>query len=644
MSDESGPAGPSGRSVDQRRRWLALAVATAGVLSAVVAGVVVLTDTDGSDTNAAETSTAEGTELPNHSDLDCATSESTPEDSLSSVDPGSDGSPSLSEWLALARDPPTGAGPTAEELSTGPRLRWTEMAASPQETLGLEPRLRLEGTSVGGVTRISLESLGDGRVLARVHDADAARYFVTSNGTAWTELPMPDGIRATFAWGSGSTWVVVGHGPEEEREREDANGAASTPSRPESRVFASEDDGARWTEVELDMGPGTPHVTDVLLHLSAPLVSGECIVVPVALSRSFDWSSLLADRRLMADGWVAQCWLNTEDSVLQCLVLDPDLEDEIAPKVGEALLGFFAAADPDDVVDRNVLDELGTVIEDLDELPGVSSLKVAIDELDLTEDQHAVFMAHVAQAEVLAEANPTGLGFHPFGLADIFTTRVFVGDRSGLVPGADLQGWPYSSLTTPAGFLLHVVGTTSAIAHSPDGRHWHETPVDASPPWFAVSFTILEPFATVQPLGGVASDGTVWGRAWADEGGLALTTLHIGEAPTIEESFEGLEPGRRLEDMAVGPAGLATVATRHWVDEEDQGHARTLVGWSADGAQWGWQSTAEAFGITDEYLGEMAVAVELAVGTDFVLALMEDNQDFTSYPLRWFIAPVPSRE
>ncbi len=95
--------------------------------------------------------------------------------------------------------------------------------------------------------------------------------------------------------------------------------------------------------------------------------------------------------------------------------------------------------------------------------------------------------------------------------------------------------------------------------------------------------------------------------------------------------------------MAAGPAGLATAATRRWVDEEDQHHARTLVGWSANGAQWGWQSTAEAFGISDEYKGELAVAVELAVGADFVLALMEENQNFTSYPLRWFIAPIPSQ-
>ncbi|MYE57266.1 MAG: hypothetical protein F4X30_09335 [Acidimicrobiaceae bacterium] len=612
-------------------------------------------DADGTNTGTAEIGAAEGAEPLYGGDLDCATSEPTPTESPSFSDPGSDGLPSLSDWLVQPRDPTTGESPTAEELSTGPRLRWTEIAAGPQETLGLEPRLRLEGTSVGGVARISLESSGDGRVLARVRDGGARRYFFTSDGSAWTELPMPEDILALLVRGSGSTWTVVGYDPEEETEREDANGVASIlstsiPDAREPRVFASDDDGVHWTEVALDMGPGTPHVIEGGFLASALLVSGECIVVPVFLYRSLDWSSLLADRGLIDDGRLAECWPRTEDSVLRCLALTPDLEDQIAAEVVEALLDPFAAVDPDGVVnqdDYDVLryyDVLWTVIEVLDELPGVASLEITVDELDLTEDQQAVLRAQVAQIEMLAQERPTGFGLHPFGIADFVTTRVFVGDRSGLTPGGDLQGWPFSSLATPGGFLLHVVGTASAIADSSDGHHWRKTPVVASPPSFAVSFTVLEPFAAFQPLGGVAADGTVWGRAWAYEGGLAITSLRIGDTPRIERVFEGLGPGKRLEEMAAGPAGLATVATRHWVDEEDQHNDRTLVGWSADGAQWGWQSTAEAFGITDEYQGERAVAVELAVGADFVLALMEENQDFTSYPLRWFIAPIPPLE
>ena len=612
-------------------------------------------DADRTNTGTAEIGATEGAEPPYGGDLDCATSEPTPAESQSSLDPRSDGLPSLSDWLAQPRDPQTGESPTAAELSTGPRLQWTEIAAGPQETLGLEHRLRLEGTSVGGVARISLESSGDGRVLARVRDGGVRRYFFTSDGSAWTELPMPEGILALFVRGSGSTWTVVGYDPEDDTEREHANGVASilstsVPAAPEPRVFASDDDGVHWIEVKIDVGPGTPHVIEGGFPASALLVSGECIIVPVALYRILDWSSLLSDRGLIDDGRLTGCWPHTEDSVLRCLVLNPDLEDETASKVAAALLDPFAAADPGGVVNQDdydlsrYYDVLWTVIEALDDLPGVAYLEVVLDELDLTRDQQAVLMAHAAQAEMLAGASPTGLGFHPFGIADLVTTRVFVGGRSGLTPVADLPGWPYSSLATPGGFLLHVVGTASVIADSADGHRWRETPVDASPPLLAVSFTVLEPFATLQPLGGVAADGTVWGQVWADAGGLAMTALRIGEAPTVARVFEGLEPGPRLEGLAAGPAGLATAATRRWVDEEDQHHARTLVGWSADGAQWGWQSTAEAFGITDEYLGEMAVAVELAVGTDFVLALMEDNQDFTSYPLRWFIAPVPSRE
>ena len=81
------------------------------------------------------------------------------------------------------------------------------------------------------------------------------------------------------------------------------------------------------------------------------------------------------------------------------------------------------------------------------------------------------------------------------------------------------------------------------------------------------------------------------------------------------------------------------------------------VGWSADGADWGWQSLPDAFGITD---GESWA--QLAVGRDFVIARVEtftnsgstemasaqagpserDEPPATEAPAaRWFIARVP---
>jgi len=49
------------------------------------------------------------------------------------------------------------------------------------------------------------------------------------------------------------------------------------------------------------------------------------------------------------------------------------------------------------------------------------------------------------------------------------------------------------------------------------------------------------------------------------------------------------------------------------------------VGWSADGAEWGWQSAPEAFGVDPASM----VFVELAVGKDSVLAGM------SVYGIQW---------
>ena len=57
------------------------------------------------------------------------------------------------------------------------------------------------------------------------------------------------------------------------------------------------------------------------------------------------------------------------------------------------------------------------------------------------------------------------------------------------------------------------------------------------------------------------------------------------------------------------------------------------IGWSADGVAWGWQTVADAFGTTDDQ-----ARVRLAVGRDFVLALVEEA---SAVEPRLFIARVP---
>ena len=56
------------------------------------------------------------------------------------------------------------------------------------------------------------------------------------------------------------------------------------------------------------------------------------------------------------------------------------------------------------------------------------------------------------------------------------------------------------------------------------------------------------------------------------------------------------------------------------------------MGWSADGAEWGWQSASEAFGVDPA----STVSVEQAVGKDYVLA------GVSVYGIPWKSAPDAS--
>ena len=189
----------------------------------------------------------------------------------------------------------SGGSVTPEGLSTGPVLEWAE----------IDP---------GFADLFNFESVDDGRVLARAWGIgdelamDGERAVYTDNGTDWTELPLPEGIVVRGIDISGDRWLAYGwtHGDHEHGELVD-------------RVFFTDDRGASWTEVNLDIPadsiPESSHCDRVLFVQSAA-VSEDGIVVDLWGYRVLDAHGLLAERGLVPDGETVLGWRPGVDDTL----------------------------------------------------------------------------------------------------------------------------------------------------------------------------------------------------------------------------------------------------------------------------------------------------------------------------------------
>ncbi len=141
---------------------------------------------------------------------------------------------------------------TPEELSTDPVLRWTETDPGIGDVFGLQ-------------------SVADGRVLARTWD-DGGKVIVTSNGSDWTELPMPPGLEPRYVSIFGDRWLVSGTNPRFVTHyglvtlfgepvpvggRIPPSEHVTTRIPPgetiAERVFYSDDQGISWTELVFDI-------------------------------------------------------------------------------------------------------------------------------------------------------------------------------------------------------------------------------------------------------------------------------------------------------------------------------------------------------------------------------------------------------
>ena len=252
---------------------------------------------------------------------------SAPVGSLESASEPSVGSPLVAQVASTAESEAgeadsgpaqSGGTVTPEELSTGPVLEWAE----------IDP---------GFADLFNFESVDDGRVLARARGIgdelamDGERAVYTDNGTDWTELPLPEGIVIRGIDISGDRWLAYGwtHGDYEHGDLAD-------------RVFFTDDRGANWTEVNLDIPadsiPASSHCDRVLFVRSAA-VSEDGIVVDLWGYRVLDAHGLLAERGLVPDGETVLGWRpGVEDTLVFPLegrgpVCNPDGDPSTAGSV-----------------------------------------------------------------------------------------------------------------------------------------------------------------------------------------------------------------------------------------------------------------------------------------------------------------------
>ena len=572
--------------------------------------------------------------------------------------------------------------PSPEALSTGPVLQWTE----------IDPGIE---------SLYILQSVGDGRVLARswpfpgvqasggagvdggelasggVQVNLTAQILVSRNGTDWTEVPMAEGVSPDQVDISGDRWLVAG--PDTGSESFHYGPSALPPSR----AFFSDDEGTTWTELDISVSAGPRPSSPWLVEQSAvtsALVSGEHIVLVVQSYTTLDAHGLLADRGLLPDGKRAAYWLATPGNRLEITLFDaPDPDDPSAtPMLGG-----------DETLEVGI-EELGLTYEEAEAARnGFGNGTVSV----LSSDGSTVELA--AQYDGLgAVGASTGRGFE----LTVFAERdlLVLSSTDGLAWSEERSSWDQFGRTVVAGgtiwrTLSDPVGGFG-VQRGDDGQNPTTVatfeglaPVGdltAGPAGVTVSAFLLDNDATgsgiVVPDGRVAKDGYEL-RYNEPEGGVSLWDL-AADAPVYEFGpemvgsdtvpdgvreihdngtfavvFEDPETGADLvtfteDDLNPIFESRLPVGDRTYVPPE------LWVGWSADGTYWGWQTQADAFGIDED---EAASWAQFAVGRDFVIAQVQvfprpepseatDGQsgmlmasDGEAHPPRWFIAQVP---
>lgn len=538
-----------------------------------------------------------------------------------------------------------------EELSTGPVLEWMEIELD---------------IPYG----FSVHSTSDGRVVAfggepPTESSQAASHvLVTDDGVDWTRAALPSAIFPTSVDMSDQRWAISGL-PAWETTLPDADRPLLPP------IFISDDEGATWAQATFASGSVESDTLEYAIvegQLASVFVSGDRIVAAVQTFTDLDVETLLIDKGLLPPGtqfggwegepggvriWLAdggveesELWLSYDD-----LGLSVDQRALLERRPGAPRLELFAGSDAElapvgsfdgwalqgSATDEGFLLVLLTgegscVLSSLDGSSWTTQL------LDRPSAPRYFNIDAVAPDGTLwtGRSGDTGSSIHRWRAGEaIAQTAAFPGIEA-------LHGMTAGPAGVVVGGLVGLTGTATAGENDlPDGtivKGSYELRVN-------------------QPEGGM----TLWDQTTDEavyvfgadvmqrnETPPGVRSEGLGDTQTL--TFEDPETGEDLVTFTMSdllqvwqPPVLADPAIADRIPE-------VWVGWSTDGAEWGWATVEDAFGIGD---ASTTAAATFAVGSDFVVALVtavptvagaadasQSSFDWPQAP-RWFIARVP---
>ncbi len=565
---------------------------------------------------------------------------------------------------APADAPPDDISAMLAEISSGPSLDW-----SPVST-GLWDVEKVQSLGDG---RVLLHGSVNVAELPQVDTRPVT--LVTADGETWTEVSFPQEVSHDHVAVDGDHWVVAGV----DMSSDFMAGESGDQSQVAHRVFMSRDAGTTWTEISIQAAVSAETSQPVKQRSSIELlmVRGTDIVIAVGSVEEFDVVKLAEESGVVPEGRTVLGWAYSglDDDNELALVLDSVAADS---EVESFESGATTGPVTDNDVTETDVTETDVTETDSGLFPGaLEGFPVSFSELGLSPEQRESLVGgpdnvtrllysgggtaevtHTVEGSAVGTATETGFAVYLTNSEAQGSVLISSDGRNWTETLQDTWSIYSAGFTSEAAWIPIVNPAGTTLNRTVHGRETQTVAtldgvviasLDVGPAGLLVSALQIDGNAmeSVNDLINSATATVVrdgYELRYNDPpGGLTLVDLSTGEE-VIVSSFDELASGNidgvresadgglTFVDPATGEDLVAftsadsesiqsqlteifseaAVAGEPEVEVED---SPVVIGWSADGTDWAWQTQRDAFGVGDEDAWS-----QLAVGQDYVIA------------------------